>query len=315
MPITYGSNNRATALDVAFGIHADIEATIYDTEYPDYEWPAILLPEQIKDNVNPGATSVSYMTRDYRGVAAFVANGPHNDIPMVGQSLGAVDVPLATSAVGFRITNDDARQYSFGMNADLAADLGAAAAMAAENLIEKSIIFGNAELGLKPWINYPNVARVNWTKRWSAMTAEEKTACLNSLINAMWTETRTLFIPTDLYVPQAIYADLVNSPMVIGGVAVAASIMTYFETNNLAAKRNGSLDIRPSRYLHDAGADGQNRIVAMCRSAKNQVWPFPMAYRIEQPVPEPLGAAWYGEQRFGSYHVRQIGSMLYMDGI
>lgn len=315
MPITYGNYENVEAMDVAFSIHADIESTIYDMEYPEYEWPQILLPEQIKRNINPGATSVAYKTRNHKGVAAFIGNGPNNDIPMVGVAMGAVDVPLAVSAVGFRMTNEDARQFTFGMNGDLAHDLGAAAGTAAENLIERSIIFGNEDLKFHPWINYPGVAIINSLKRWGAMTAEEKNATLNRIVNTMFEETRTLFMVTDLFLPQSIYADMVNNPMVVGGVGVAQSVMAYFKANNLSAERGRGLNIHPSRYLSEAGADGQNRIVAMCRGEKHQVWPFPMDYRVGQPVPEPLGAAWYGEQKFGGYHVRQIGTMLYMDGI
>lgn len=325
MPITT-LNQLINALDVAFSIHADVESKIYDALYPDHEWTGIVSEGQVKRKINAGATSVAYQTRDHKGVAAFIGNGPNNDIPMVGQSMGAVDVPLAVSAVGFRITNEDARQYNFGFNSDLPNDLANAAGKAAENLIEKSLIFGNKDLKFNPWINYPGVAIVaspdngSGSTRWADKTPMQKVEALNSLLRAMWENTRTLFVPTDLYIPMAIFADMVQQPMVIGGgsgTGLAVSVMDYFKANNLCASLPGgrSLNIIPSRYLSEAGADGQGRIVAMNRDADNQAFPFPLDYRIGAPVQEPLGAAWYGEQKFGSYHVRQIGSMLYMDGI
>lgn len=326
MPITTMQNSRINALDVAFSIHADIEAKIYDALYPDHEWPGIVAEGQVKRNVNAGATSVAYQTRDHKGVAAFIGSGPNNDIPMVGQSMGAVDVPMAVSAVGFRVTNEDARQFSFGFNSDLPNDLSNAAGKASENLIEKSIIFGNNDLKFLPWLNYPGVAITpsldngSGSTRWADKTPMQKVDTLNSLLRTMWENTRTLFVPTDLYVPMAIFSDMVQTPMIIGGgsgTGLAVSIMDYFKANNLCVALPGGrkLNIIPSRYLSEAGADGQGRIIAMNRDVENQAWPFPLEYRIGQPVPEPLGAAWYGEQKFGSYHVRQIGSMLYMDGI
>jgi hypothetical protein len=40
-----------------------------------------------------------------------------------------------------------------------------------------------------------------------------------------------------------------------------------------------------------------------------------MPYTLSAPIPAPLSAKWFAEQKFGSYHVRQAGSMLYVDGI
>lgn len=315
MPTTYANNEKISALTVVLSIHTELESQIYDTEYPEHEWPNILLPEQIKRNVSVGATSTTYQTRDYRGTAAFIGQGPNNDIPMVGIAMGAREVPLRVSAVGFRITNEEARQYTKGFNNDLLSDLSTAAGLAADNLLEKSIIFGNPDLGLMPWINYQGIPVVNALARWGTLNAEQKVAALDDLLDAMWEQSNGLYMATDLYVPMAIYSDMVRTPMVIGGVGVAQSIMSYFEANNLALKLNGSLRISPSRYLSTAGADGQNRIVAMARNVKNQVFSFPMDLTIEEPVKEPLGAAWYGEQKFGSYHIRQRGSMIYLDGI
>jgi hypothetical protein len=322
MPVSYGGQSNVKALDVAFSIHTDVDSRFYDAKYPDYEWPEILLPEQVTSNINAGATDYAYQTRDIHGAAAFIGNGPNSNIPMVGQSTGAVSVPLAVSAVGFRITNEDARQYTFGFNADLADTLGKAGRKACENLVETSIIFGNAALGFKPWINYPGITRFNAPAgagggtAWAGKTPEEILADINHLLNTQWEGTKKLFLGTDIYLPMSNYSLIVEKPMVIGGVGVAQSILSYMQANNLASKVKGrELRFFPSRYLADAGAGGAARMILMDRDAEYQALPWPMDYTLNQPVPEPLAAAWYAEQKFGSYHVRQPGSMLYMDGI
>lgn len=73
--------------------------------------------------------------------------------------------------------------------------------------------------------------------------------------------------------------------------------------------------IHPSRYLTGAGTGGTDRMVVMDRSRNNQMLPFPLAYQLSEPQPKPLAVAWYAENKFGSYHVRQQGSMVYVDGI
>lgn len=42
---TYANNSHISAMDVAFSIHADVESTIYDAEYPEHEYLNVLLPE------------------------------------------------------------------------------------------------------------------------------------------------------------------------------------------------------------------------------------------------------------------------------
>lgn len=322
MPILYGEHANIQALDVAFSIHADVDSKFYDAKYPDYEYTDILLPEQITGNINVGATEYAYQKRDMHGTAAFIGNGPNADIPTVGLSMGAVSVPLAVSAVGFRITNEDARQYRHGFNSDLSNDLGRAGRKACENLVESSVIFGNDAIGFRPWINYPGITRVNapagagGDTEWATKTPEEILADVNYMLNAQWEGTRTLYLGTDIFLPMAQYSILVERPMVIGGVGVAQSIMSYMQSNNLVSKVRGrELKFHPSRYLSDAGAAGASRMILMDRDPENQAMPWPLDFTLNQPVAEPLAAAWYAEQKFGSYHVRQPGSMLYMDGI
>lgn len=56
-------------------------------------------------------------------------------------------------------------------------------------------------------------------------------------------------------------------------------------------------------------------MVIMDRRKENQILPFPLPYQLSEPQPKPLAVAWYAENKFGSYHVRQQGSMAYVDGI
>lgn len=327
---TYGGQSNVQAADIAMSIHSAVDSAFYDVLYPEHEWYDILQEDQVMGDINAGATSYSYITRDKTGTAAFIGNGPNNDIPMVAQAAGAIQVPIGYSAVGAEVTNEDARQYQFGFNGNLAQDLGEAMRKASDNLVETSVIFGYAPLGFLPWINYPGVAAItaaagaSTQTEWANKTPMEIVADINNALKSMWTGSRTLFKPTEIWLPLDQYGILSMTPMTIGPVSGAASagvgltctILEYVCKNNVMTRVTGKeLTIHPSRYLSDAGSGATARMVLMDRKRDYQCFPFPLPYMLSQPIPVPLAAQWFAEQKFGSFHVRQQGSMMYVDGI
>lgn len=321
MAISYGVNN-VNAMDVALSLHSDLDKKFYDVEFPDKEWYQIVDKNQIKTDVNVGATTYSYISRNRNGKAAFVRNGGANNIPMVAQTISAVQVPVAYAAVGAEITLEDARQYAFGFNADLATELGETMRESIDNLMEESIVFGNSELGFKGWINYDGITiataanGASGASEWDKKTAQEIVKDINDALAGVWNDSKTLFKPLDVFIPLKQFALLAETPMVINGTGLAQTALEYISKNNIMYRITGQeLRVHPSRYLAGAGTAGVDRMVVMDRNEKNQVLPFPLPYTLSQPVPEALGAKWYAETKFGSYHVRQAGSMRYVDGI
>lgn len=319
---TYGGQGNVQAADIAFSIHTSVDSSFYDVMYPDHEWYGILSEDQVMEDINAGATSYSYITRDKHGTAAFIGNGPNNDIPMVGQSAGAVQVPIGYSATGAEITNEDARQYQFGFNGNLAQDLGEAMRKACDNLVETSVIFGFEPLNFHPWINYPGITAVtaqagaNGQTEWADKTPEEIVRDINNALTYVWKNSRTLFKPHHIFLPLEQYSLIGITPMVIGGTGLAVTVLEFLTKNNIMTRLTGKeLVITPSRYLSEAGAGDTARMIIMDRNRDYQCMPFPMPYLLSQPVPVPLAAQWYAEQKFGSFHVRQQGSMYYVDGI
>ena len=319
---TYGSQGNIQAADIAFTIHTQVDSSFYDVLYPDYEWYGILDDSQVMQDINAGATSYSYITRDKHGAAAFVGNGPNDNIPMVGQSAGAVQVPVAYAAVGAVITNEDARQYDYGFNGNLAQDLGEAMRKAADNLVEDSVIFGNESIGFLPWINYPGITSIlvapgaGGDTEWSTKQGIEIVRDVNAVLNAVWVNSRTIMKPLTVFIPLTQYTLLNETPIVLGGTGLAMTAMEYLKRNNIMTQLTGKeLDIRPSRYLKGAGVGGADRMVVMDRRREYQCMPFPLPYLLSQPIPAPLAAEMYAEMKIGSFHVRQQGSMMYADGI
>lgn len=322
--VTYGTHSNTEALDLAFSIHTDVDAAFYDMEYPDHDWYKVVENDQILSNINPGATSYGYITRDRHGAATFIGNGPNNNIPMVSQTAGANNVPVAYAAVGAVITNEDARQYQFGFNANLANDLGETMRVACDNLVENTVFFGNKDMGFLPFLNYPGISAAmlpegsSGSTQWAKKTPIERFNDINNALVSIWKNSRTLFKPTTVFVDLDSYA-LLSQPAVIGNPSSTAVLTSTLEytLNNATVRRltNRPLEIIPLRYLTGAGTGGTNRMIVMDRSRKNQCLPFPMPFTLSQPVPADLAAKLFTETKFGSYHVRQQGSIAYFDGL
>lgn len=318
----YGGQSAVKALDIAFSIHSEVDAAFYEVLYPEHEWYKIAATDQVILDMNPGVTGYSYVTRDTHGAAAFIGNGPDANIPRVGRSVGAVEVPVAYAAVGAVITNEDARQYAFGFNGALARDLGEAMRKACDNLTENTVIFGNPDLDLLPWIDYPGIqvdtaaAGASGQTEWTAKTGEEIIADVHDALVSIWKTSLGIHKPLDVFLPMEQYALLQRTPVVLGGVNLAVTALEYLKKNNIMTDQTGlELRITPVRHLKGAGAAQTDRMVIMDRNKRNQCLPMPMEYTLAQPVPAPLAAELYAEMKIGSYHVRQPGSMRYVDGI
>lgn len=321
---TYGTQPNVTAQELAFSIYTDVDAAFFDVEHPEHDWYKVVTEDMVISSINPGATSYAARVRERQGTAAFVGKNENNNIPKVGQSIGAIEVPLAASAVGATLNNEDARQYQFGFNSNLAQDLGTAMREACDNLIEQTTFFGDASVGFRGFLNYEGITVTNAASngagtpstKWKDKTAKQMIDDVNNALTKVWTDSKGLFLPNVVYLPMAQFALLANVPFELNASVAFSSALTYLKTNNLYSnRRGGELEIVPIRWLAGAGVGQADRMVVQDRSKKNQGMPFPLPYTVQQPVPVPLGAEFYAEQKHGSYFIRQKLSTLYVDGI
>lgn len=319
----YGSQPNVTAQELAFSIYTDVDAAFFDVEYPEHDWYKLLKEDQINNNVNPGATSYAARIRDRQGTAAFVGKNNNNNIPKVSQTIGAIEVPMAASAVGATLNNEDARQYQFGFNSNLAQDLGECMRTACDNLIEQTTFFGDVSVGFHGFLNYDGITVTNVVNgaggytTWDTKSGQEMVKDVNDKMSYMWETSRSLFIPDTIFLPLAQFSLLSNTPMALSTQASTfVSALTYLKANNLCTQIRGrELEIIPIRYLKGAGVGGADRMVLQDRSKRYQGMPFPLPYTVQAPVPVPLGAEFYSEQKHGSYFIAQKLSTLYVDGI
>lgn len=321
---TYGGQANVNMQEIAFSIYTSVEDSFYDVLYPEHDWYKAVTEDQVLSNINAGATQYAFITRDRQGAAAFRGQAENNNIPMVSQTAGASTVPLCASNVGAKIDNEDARQYQMGFNANLAQDLGECMRFACDNLIERTFFFGDDSVGFKGFMNYPGVtvstastAAAGGTE-WEKKTAAEMVKDITDALATVWSNSKGVFLPNTVYLPLEQYNLLATTPYTLGAsAAVFQSALDYVKKYNIYTNQRGKeLEIIPIRYLKDANSTGnKGRMIVQDRSKRNQALPFPMAYTLQAPVPVPLGAEFYSEQKHGSYVIRQPLSTLYVDGI
>lgn len=318
----YGSQANVNAQELAFSIYTDVDAAFFDVEYPEHDWYKVVKEDQVNTSINPGATSYAARIRDRQGSAAFIGKNENNNIPKVSQTIGAFEVPMAASAVGATLNNEDARQYNFGFNSNLAQDLGECMRTACDNLIEQTVFFGDKTVGFRGFLSYEGITVANATNgasghaTWDKKTAQEMIKDVNDAITKVWEDSRGIFLPNVVFLPMAQYSLLANTPFALSSTVAFSSALTYLKTNNMYTnRRGGELEIIPIRYLKGAGVSSADRMIVQDRSKKNQGLPFPMPYTVQPPVPVALGAEFFAEQKHGSYYIAQKLSTLYVDGI
>lgn len=321
---TYGGQANVNMQEIAFSIYTAVDSAFYDVEYPEHDWYKVVKEDQVLSDINAGATQYAFISRDRQGAAAFRGQAENNNIPMVSQTAGSSTVPLCASNVGAKIDNEDARQYQMGFNGNLAQDLGECMRFACDNLVERSFFFGDDAVGFKGFMNFPDVPTSNAVSgaaggtEWSKKTAAEMVKDINDGLAAVWTNSRGVFLPNTVFLPLEQFNLLATTPYTLGAsAAVFQSALDYVKKYNIYTNQRGKeLEIIPIRYLKNANASSdKGRMILQDRSKRNQALPFPMGYTLQAPVPVPLGAEFYSEQKHGSYVIRQPLSTLYVDGI
>lgn len=321
---TYGGQANVNMQEIAFSIYTAVDSAFYDVEYPEHDWYKVVKEDQVLSDINAGATQYAFISRDRQGAAAFRGQAENNNIPMVSQTAGSSTVPLCASNVGAKIDNEDARQYQMGFNGNLAQDLGECMRFACDNLVERTVFFGDDAVGFKGFMNFPGVTTSTAASgaaggtEWSKKTAAEMVKDITDGLATVWTNSRGVFLPNTVFLPLEQFNLLAVTPYTLGAsAAVFQSALDYVKKYNIYTNQRGKeLEIIPIRYLKNANKAGTaGRMILQDRSKRNQALPFPMGYTLQAPVPVPLGAEFYSEQKHGSYVIRQPLSTLYVDGI
>lgn len=313
--LSTGGSQVITATELVVSLFSHVDSGFYDAKYPELMWRKAIPKESVKADINPGAKSYVYRTRDYKGMGQFVLGDTRN-IPRVGQTIGQVSVPVLSAAVGSILTNDEVRTYAFAHHSALAQEYGAVMKRASEYHVERTFFYGNAAVNFDSFLDYPHVAKTT-VIAWSANDPGQMVADINAWITLMWTRSKLVHLADTVFLPPAMFSLLMTAYVIGAGTAgVAMSALEYIKKNNIyTANTQNELKIIPLRYLEGAGPLGVNRAIIMEWKSENFVLPFPLTYQLSQPVPADLAVKMFAEYIFGSFNVRYPMAMLYADGL
>jgi hypothetical protein len=321
---TGGAGAAIKATELVVSVYDQVEAGFYDALYPEILWKTILPAESVKTDINPGAMSYVYRSRDFKGMGQFV-QGDVRNIPRVGQSVGQISVPILDAAVGATLTDSEARKYQYAYQTALAQDYGEIMKKAAEYHVERTFFFGSTAGQFPAFLAHPNIQVIPITPFADSNVMDWLNA-LNGAITAVYMNSKTVHMPDTLFLPPAKLSLLALTPVVLGTgsgeTGLATTALDWLREKSiysaLSADETGTtkkLKIRPLRYLAGAGVGGVDRAILGEWIPRNFMMPFPMPYQLSQPVPISLGVEMFAEYVFGPFHPRYPGAFAYIDGL
>jgi hypothetical protein len=319
---TGGAGASIKASELIVSVYDQVEAGFYEALYPEILWKTILPAESIKTDINPGAMSYVYRSRDFSGMGQFVQGSVAN-IPRVGQSVGQVSVPILDAAVGATLTDSEARKYQYAYQTALAQDYGEIMKKASEYHVERTFFFGSVAAGFPAFLDHPNINKIP-VSAFDPTNPLAGLVAINGALTAVYMNSLTIHMPDTIFMPPDLIAALANTPMTLGtgSVSLVVTALDWLREKTifsaLSVEDGGEpkkLKIRPLRYLHGAGVANVSRCIIGEWIPRNFMMPFPLPYQLSQPVPIALGVEMFAEYVFGPFHPRYPGAFAYIDGL
>lgn len=288
---------------------AYIEPTVYQTVYPDIQYPTLIpvdtsAPEWIK--------TVTYYSGDKYGVAKWI-NANADDIPMAGAELTKFETSVHTAGIGYGYGLEEIRQAQLlGYNLD--GTNAMAARRAYEEFCEAALLTGNTEKNYKGLINNSAITPTSaLTGNWATATADQILGDINEMIIATGTGTNWTSMADTVLLPYEKLAFLssVRIPN------TATTLWSYMMANNVYTAVTGRpLTIRGIRGLLTAGAGATARMIGYRRSPEVLKAHIPMPLMF-LPVYQAGPLRWEipGIFRFGGLDIRLPNEVRYRDAI
>lgn len=288
---------------------AFIEPGVYQTVYPDVQYPSLIpvdtsAPEWIK--------TITFYTGDRFGVANWI-NANADDVPMAGAELTKFESAVYEAGIGYGFGYAEIRQAQMlGMNLD--ATNAAAARRASEEFIDNALIIGDARKNLKGFINHSAITPANApTGGWATATADQIMADINAGIIGTGTTTKWTSLADTIVMSYEKLAFLASVRI----ANTSETLFSYIMKNNVYTATTGRpLMIRGMRGLNTAGVGATERMIVYRKSPEVLKAHIPMPLRF-LPVYQAGPLRWEipGIFRFGGLDIRLSAEVRYLDAI
>ena len=293
----------------------NIESEVYAIRYADIQYPKLV---PVDTSGYPWARTVTYFTYDHVGQADWM-NGDASDMPFAELARTKFETTVESAKIGYRYSLEEVNQAMLIPGMNLSADKAAAAKRAADELVERVVISGDARKGFLGLVNQtvvPQLAVPNGASGsplWANKTPAEILADVNNALVGAWSTTNQVELHDTVLLPVPQYGTLAATPR---STTSDTTLMTYLQANNVYTSTTGQpLTVRTVRQLAGAGAGGSNRMITYRRDPQVLKFHMPMPHQFFPPQQRMLEFIIPGMLRLGGLDVRLPRGMSYNDGI
>ncbi len=294
---------------------SQIETEVYAIRYGDIQYPNLV---PVDTSGHPWARTVTYFTTDEVGQADWM-NGDASDMPFAELSRTKYETTVESAKIGYRFSLEEVNEAMLIPGMNLTADKAAAARRAAEELVERVVIAGDARKGFLGLVNQgvvPQVAVPNGaggSPSWANKSPAEILADVNNALVSAWSASAQVELHDTVLLPVAQYGLIASTPRSANS---DTTIITYLQANNIYTSTTGRpLTIRTLRQLSGAGAGGTNRMITYRRDPQVLKFHMPMPHQFFPPQQRMLEFVVPGMMRLGGLDVRLPKGVSYNDGI
>jgi hypothetical protein len=296
---------------------SSIETTVYQTQYPDIQYPGLI---PVDTSANEWAKSVTFFSVDKVGQADWFHHSA-NDMRLADIQRSKFEKGIEMAAIGYRYSLEEVGQAMMIPGLNLTAERADAARRAYEEFVDRVAFTGDTAKGWTGLINDPNATRTDAladgtssSRLWSAKTGDQVARDFNSVLTGIYTDSLTVEMADTVLLPIARYTYLANTRM---GTNTDTTLLEWLQKHNVVSSQSGvPLTIRSVRGLDTAGASSTARMVAYRRDPQVVKLHLPMPHRFLQVWQTgPLVFDVPGIFRLGGVEIRRPGAVRYLDGI
>lgn len=313
--VSYNANMMDAESGYAFMISQlnYLETRMLETPYADIIFDQLV---PIDTAPNSGAMGVNYFSYDGRGTAAFADVGA-TDLPTVSMDRQMHFAPFAYGGIAMEYTLDELRSCSMlGINLqDTQAKL---CFRTAKELQQKTVLYGNAKLGMKGLFNNPLVPKATSEVDWADASADDIIGDINAALNKVWVDSKQQYLPNTILIDTERYLRLQNTRL---SQYNDKTLLTYFKENNTYTSITGQkIDIRSLAQLTPAELkaakvknDNKARMVVYARDPLYMTAYMPIAPRFIAPQQVGLRIRTPMEFKISGTEIKYPNAMLYWE--
>ena len=295
---------------------AYVDPLVKEKKYVPIRYP-VLMP--VSTEASDWARTITYFAGDMVGEAGWFS-GDSQEMPYATEDREKLDVTVEMLALGYKYNLEEINQALMVPGLNLTFRKASSARFLMERRLDEIFLMGDSDKGYDGLFSHSAVTADNAaetgdpaTRLWSAKTAQEIIADVNTGIAGVYTGTQTVEMADTMLIPPSEYSRLAGMQLPDTSVSVLEWIM---RSNVYTASTGQPLTIRGVPGLENAAASNAGRAIFYRNHEDILVAHMPMEHTF-LPVWQkgPLVFEVPAIARIGGLEIRRPAGIRYVDGI